>query len=186
LSPQTPTKHQKGDDDDDAMADGSVDKHDGAASINSGGSGFVVSRRTTEVYASSKTTRGGKGKGGHSASLGNLREDEELIPTRRTTPPTESSYQRTPTKTELHALANDTLDAEAAEDATGYKGTGHEKSCIIISFVLYGMTYALPSLLPFIVENYIEQNTTNCTDNSGGAVLSFIFRQRWCCSANDG
>lgn len=35
--------------------------------------------------------------------------------------------------------------------------------CIIICFLLYGMTYALPSLLPYIVADYVKTNHTNAT-----------------------
>jgi len=52
-----------------------------------------------------------------------------------------------------------------------YKGgAGLEYGCWLICFTLYGMTYALPSLLPYIVQGYgknITNTTNNCTHAGG-------------------
>ena len=51
------------------------------------------------------------------------------------------------------------------KEAVVYKGAGLEYGCWLICFTLYGMTYALPSLLPYIVQGYGPNTTTNTSNN---------------------
>lgn len=72
---------------------------------------------------------------------------------------------------EMNSLLEEAGGGASSSIKSRSKAAGLEYACWLICFTLYGMTYALPSLLPYIVQGYgpNTSNSTNCTHADGFA-----------------
>eukprot|EP00039_Didymoeca_costata_P018848 m.335241 g.335241 ORF g.335241 m.335241 type:complete len:485 (+) comp17545_c0_seq1:149-1603(+) len=69
-------------------------------------------------------------------------------------------------KTPLVSSSKEKAAINSSSEVTYKKKDMRSTLCIIICFLLYGMTYALPSLLPYIVADYVKTNHTNATSGN--------------------